>query len=368
MAEANAAGLEYLAIVNTEVIPQVDAGGDLTELLVTVQPKLDEVMARHDAAIERAIQVTDVEAQAVLERATDHADSRERMLWALLVVTLLVVGTSALLVTRSVLTPLSALRQRLVDIAAGGTASEARLDADRRDEFGEVAAAFNTFADRLAAEAVGTANEALAAQERALAIEEAADLAAQNLNLIATAGAELSGAASEIARSAEEASQTSVAAVSAADRANELMSRLAGSSEEIGTVVESIRSIAAQTTMLALNATIEAARAGEAGRGFAVVASEVKDLADETGTATQEIVARIDAIRRDTEAALAALGNVSNVVTEISTSQSVIAAAVEEQAATTAEMDRNLTEAVAAVDQLRSQRSNVDDHQFTTAG
>ena len=120
--------------------------------------------------------------------------------------------------------------------------------------------------------------------------------------------------------------------------------------------------------MLALNATIEAARAGEAGRGFAVVASEVKDLAAETGTATADIVGRVEAIHSDTQAALLALGEVAQVITEISSSQSVIAAAVEEQAATTAEIDRSLTEAVTAVNQLATRTDQpVGDRNFTTA-
>ena len=136
-------------------------------------------------------------------------------------------------------------------------------------------------------------------------------------------------------------------------------------------MVESIRGIAAQTTMLALNATIEAARAGDAGRGFAVVASEVKDLAAETGSATADIVGRVEAIHTDTQAALAALGEVTHVITEISSSQSIIAAAVEEQAATTAEIDRSLTEAVTAVNQLAGSptatRSEIRNSQFAAA-
>ena len=138
------------------------------------------------------------------------------------------------------------------------------------------------------------------------------------MNTVAVATTELSAAASEIARSAGDASRTAETAVPAADHANALMERLADSSAQIGEVVESIRGIAAQTTMLALNATIEAARAGEAGRGFAVVASEVKDLAAETGTATADIVTKVDAIQNDTQAALVALAEVAQVITEIS--------------------------------------------------
>jgi len=143
----------------------------------------------------------------------------------------------------------------------------------------------------------------------------------------------------------------------AAQQANELMTRLNESSAQISSVVESIRGIAAQTTMLALNATIEAARAGEAGRGFAVVASEVKDLATETGMATSDIVSRVDTIQHDSAAALEALTQVAAVITQINESQSVIAAAVEEQAATTSEIDRNLGEAAGTMAELTGEEA-----------
>ena len=266
--------------------------------------------------------------------------------------------------------PLDALRRNMDDIASGdGSAAHARLDADRGDEFGQVASSFNTFADKLVTYASEVEANAQVAESRAAEVSAAANVAAENMNTVAVATTELSAAASEIARSATDASRTADTAVRAADHANNLMERLAESSTRIGEVVESIRGIAAQTTMLALNATIEAARAGEAGRGFAVVASEVKDLAAETGTATADIVGRVDAIRDDTQAALVALAEVAHVITEISSSQSVIAAAVEEQAATTAEIDRSLTEAVTAVNQLAGTgpEHHAVDHRFTTA-
>ena len=96
---------------------------------------------------------------------------------------------------------------------------------------------------------------------------------------------------------------------------------------------------------MALNATIEAARAGEAGKGFAVVASEVKDLAQETAKATKDIARRVAAIQSDTESAVVAISEIGEIIARINDYQTTIAAAVEEQTATTSEMTRGVAEA-----------------------
>jgi methyl-accepting chemotaxis protein len=115
--------------------------------------------------------------------------------------------------------------------------------------------------------------------------------------------------------------------------------------DQIGEMATSIDSIARQTNLLALNATIEAARAGEMGKGFAVVASEVKDLAQETARATEDISRRVQAIQADTSGAVTAIDEISTVIGRISEFQTTIASAVEEQTATTAEMNRSVGEA-----------------------
>ncbi|MEV8508271.1 methyl-accepting chemotaxis protein [Actinoplanes sp. NPDC051475] len=122
-------------------------------------------------------------------------------------------------------------------------------------------------------------------------------------------------------------------AVRAAETAVAVIQRLDASSTEIGKVVQLIATIAKQTNLLALNATIEAARAGEAGRGFAVVASEVKDLANETATATNEIGGQVGGIRADTQNAVSAIEEMQSLIEELDRCQKVISGIVAEQQA-----------------------------------
>jgi methyl-accepting chemotaxis protein len=110
-------------------------------------------------------------------------------------------------------------------------------------------------------------------------------------------------------------------------------------------VVKLITSIAQQTKLLSLNATIEAARAGAAGKGFAVVANEVKDLANETAKATEQITQKIQAIQQDTTKSVEALTEISGVIMRMNDISATIASAVEEQTATTKEISRNVNEA-----------------------
>jgi methyl-accepting chemotaxis protein len=118
-------------------------------------------------------------------------------------------------------------------------------------------------------------------------------------------------------------------------KANGAVNRLARSSDEIGKVIKVISGIAEQTNLLALNATIEAARAGSAGKGFAVVASEVKDLAQGTSRATDDVTKLIDTIQGDATSVVDVLAAIGTIVERINESQAKIGGVLTQQAATT---------------------------------
>lgn len=184
----------------------------------------------------------------------------------------------------------------------------------------------------------------------------------RNIQTVASGAEEMTASIREIAASTSEAARVASEAVDVADATNTTVVKLGASSAEIGEVIRAITAIAEQTNLLALNATIEAARAGEAGKGFAVVASEVKDLAQETATATEDIGRRVEQIQLDTEAAVAAISAISGIIAQINDSQSAIASAVEEQTATTNEMGRNVHEAAGGAGRIAEsvQRSAED--------
>jgi methyl-accepting chemotaxis protein len=206
------------------------------------------------------------------------------------------------------------------------------------------------------------------ANDGAEAISSAANEVSTNVQTVSAGAVEMGASIREIAQNANEATRVGADAVTVADATNQTVVKLGQSSTEIGNVIKVITAIAAQTNLLALNATIEAARAGEAGKGFAVVASEVKDLAQETAKATEEISSRIEAIQSDTQAAVEAIHRISDVIEKINDYQTAIAGAVEEQTATTNEMARNVNDAATGSGRIAANISSVTEATQAAAG
>ena len=173
---------------------------------------------------------------------------------------------------------------------------------------------------------------------------ESASHASMNIQTVAAAAEELSASISEISRQVIHAKDTAQKAGEKARHTTDIVNTLAVAAASIGQVVALINNIAGQTNLLALNATIEAARAGEAGKGFAVVANEVKHLATQTAKATGDIGGQIAAVQDATRQAVAAIEEIVSTVANINDVSMVIAAAVEEQQASTSEIVRNVSE------------------------
>jgi methyl-accepting chemotaxis protein len=176
-------------------------------------------------------------------------------------------------------------------------------------------------------------------------VDQASGIATAGVQAMAAAAEELAYSIEEISARVNEASRTAEAASDNARRTDRIVQSLFEASSRIGTVVTFIQTIAGQTRLLALNATIEAARAGEHGHGFTVVANEVKQLADKTTQATDEIASQIAAVQSAGRAAVEAIREIADSVESVTRISGSIAAAVEEQGAATKEIARSAQEA-----------------------
>jgi len=186
------------------------------------------------------------------------------------------------------------------------------------------------------------------------AVAAATEQASVSVQTVASAAEELSASISEINRQVEESAQVAMNAVDEVKRTNTTVSVLSEAAAQIGDVVKLIQDIAAQTNLLALNATIEAARAGEAGKGFAVVASEVKNLANQTGRATEEISKKISTVQSVSLEAANAIKSIGDIIAHISEISETIAKAIQQQTEATREISNNVQQATTGTNEVSS--------------
>ena len=279
---------------------------------------------------------------------------------------LIIVGAIAVIVTLVIVRRITHALKLVEDVAAGNLQTSA--DFQSNDELGTTVHAMRDMVSSLqqsittvdhnsqslsaAAEELSTvssnlSNNANNAQSQTASVASNASNVSRNLQSVAAATEQMNASIDEIARNASQATRVAARASAVAGETTVAVSKLGASSSEIGQVIGVITSIAEQTKLLALNATIEAARAGEAGKGFAVVASEVKELAKQTADATEEIGKKIGLVQNDSEAAVRAINEIAAIVEEITSIQTTVAGAIEEQAATTREISKNVQEAAA---------------------
>ncbi|MET0417736.1 MAG: methyl-accepting chemotaxis protein [Actinoplanes sp.] len=349
------------------------------ELYAVIAGGVDRLLASADAREAAAHHTAETTAARASRTAT--------------VVGILALGLAIVLATAlslSIIRPLSALGDRLADIAEGEGDLTRRLETTGHDQFTGVSRSFNRFVEKLAAtvreigssaSTVAHASETLTAtaiqimvsakatSHQSGAVVHAADEAFDSVRSAASGAAEMGSSLRKIAGAAAEATGVCEQGLQAAQATQELIGRLADSSQQIGDTVRAITAIAQQTNLLALTATIEAARAGESGKGFAVVAGEVKELAQEAEGATDDITAKVHSIQQDTTAAAEAVGQFAEITDRLRTFQTTIATAVEEQTATTEAMSRDITQSTANSAEIAANIATISTGaQTTTSG
>ncbi len=288
-----------------------------------------------------------------------------------------VVGTPSAMEFRSSFAMLRALRSRLAFDLNERSEVEHRNGIDRRDVVLEMAgkielatsSAITAIATRtgsMAEAAGGMAHAANLVGENASAVAAAAEQSQGNIEAVAAAAEQLSASIREISGQVTHASQVSARAAEEGGKATTAIRGLSEQASRIGAVARLIEDIAQRTNLLALNATIEAARAGEAGKGFAVVASEVKALAQQTARATEEIGQQISAIQQQTQGTVGVIEGVGRTIADIAEVTMAVAAAVEQQAAATREISRNVTTTTDAGREVSARIAAVSDEARAT--
>jgi methyl-accepting chemotaxis protein len=353
---------KYRQVRDQRLVPAAKKS-DLQAYLGAQNNDIQPLTSAMSVALDGLARSENTAAQQQMTAAKRSGDAAFVVVLVLVGGALLLAIVLALTVSRAIARPLRRTVEVLEGLAEGRL--DQRLDVTGRDEVGRMAGALNTALDRLTSALRGISTNvttlassseeltAVAGQMNSSAARSATQAQAvsavsgqisHNITTVSAGAEEIGTSIAEIARSTSSAAEVAGRAVHISGEAGQILQQLGASSAEIVSVVKIITSIAEQTNLLALNATIEAARAGDAGKGFAVVAGEVKELAQETARATDEIGKRVGAIQSDSAAAVAAIGEIGAVIDQINATQTAIAAAVEQQTATTNEMGRNVGE------------------------
>ena len=218
-----------------------------------------------------------------------------------------------------------------------------------------VSAQLQTSAEKVASNANRT-------NSQSTSMSSAAEQASHNVQSVALAADQLAGSISEVSEQVAKTSKIAGQAAADANHTDRQIQKLAEAADKVGEVVNMITEIAEQTNLLALNATIEAARAGDVGKGFAVVASEVKNLANQTANATENIGQQIADIQDATRDSVEAIQGIAKTIGEINQIAFNAAAAVEQQGTATSEIARNVEQAATG-----TQEVSTNIHQVTAA-
>ncbi len=326
-----------------------------------------------------------VEALAQDRARVEQKVSTQRTVSVVLLCFCLLVGAGAVLVTQSITKPLIKAVKHLEEISQGDLTHDAPAEFRARgDEIGMLARAkqqmitnlrqtvqdisggvhvLSSSSAELSAnsgqmadgshQASGKAHAVAAAAEEmtanVMSVASGMEQTTTNLSSVASATEQMTATIGEIAGNSEKARRITEEATRQAVRISEQMNQLGAAAQAIGKVTETITEISSQTNLLALNATIEAARAGSAGKGFAVVANEIKELAQQTAAATEDIKGRIAGVQSSTAGGISEIGKVSQVIHEVSDIVASIAAAIEEQSTVTKDIARNIAEASSGV-------------------
>jgi len=368
--------------------------------VIDEEKALSDSFAKVDPVLQDLTKQIGADFQGATEQAAARNAQTRMIVFGAIILTAIIAFLVAAYIGRRVVAPISAMTGTM--LALSGGQKDAIIPAtDYSNEIGQMAKSVEVFknsmleAQRLAAEqaeaqraqlaraenltnltrnfnhdvaeALRAVNNAVEAMERtagsmaqsaqvvndsAQACSAGATEASSNVQTVAAATEELNASIGEIGSQVAMSTKIAEEAVTEAGKTGDVVTGLVGFTDRIGQVVTLIQDIANQTNLLALNATIEAARAGEAGRGFAVVASEVKNLAQQTARATEDISQQISDVQSSSSTAAQAINQISQTIRRSHEVSAAIAAAIEEQTAATQEIARNVEQAAQGTEEV----------------